>query len=72
MKELESAILMIDILSDTVSMQSKDLVAINPQLVLKQLEKISEKLKTANVKVGKILKIEDLRKLRKLGKKEDK
>jgi len=43
-----------------------------PQLVLKQLEKISEKLKTANVKVGKILKIEDLRKLRKLGKKEDK
>lgn len=72
MKELESAILMIDILSDTVSMQSKDLVAINPQLILKQLEKISEKLKTANIKVGKIVKIEDLRKLRKLGKKEDK
>ena len=40
MKELESAILMIDILSDTVSMQSKDLVAINTQLVLKKLEKI--------------------------------
>ena len=40
MKELEQATYMLEILSDSVSMQSDDLVEINPKLVLKQLEKI--------------------------------
>lgn len=65
MKELEQAIYMLEILSDSVSMQSDDLVEINPKLVLKQLEKIREKVRIANLKIVKTDKIENLRKLRK-------
>jgi len=65
MKELEQAIYMIEILSDSVSMQSEDLVEINPKLVLKQLEKIREKVKVGNLKIEKADKIENLRRLRK-------
>lgn len=65
MKELEQAIYMLEILSDSVSMQSDDLVEINPKLVLKQLEKIREKVRIANLKIEKVDKIENLRRLRK-------
>lgn len=65
MKELEQAIYMIEILSDSVSMQSDDLVEINPKLVLKQLEKIRDKVKVGNLKIEKADKSENLRRLRK-------